>query len=434
MAKEFYDNVVAKVEYKGEQGSGVLLLNGNQKNTLLITAWHCLKYESEINFDELRLFRQIEDKLVPLLLSCSRMIKIEECDIAIVVINEIFDIPEYATINHLTGDEGMLVGFPKALADNRNGFVRYPLSIRTIELSSTGRVIIESSVSLDSFEKDAKANVNGFSGAGIWRYVNGKYILGGIVTDLTTPTGTFSSLKGIAIDEIIERTSKEINWDVTVGKFLEYKDNLLSGFDEPLLEVFAHQVPIVDTNVTPKDIINHCGKKLVWPYSKQDLNEKVIWETWLLYLIIRCIEDQKNLQNDTFYMIETESGSKKVKVIYDTESKKISLFLKSYLEHIYSGETRSELVILKSKENMYSTFISNKVVNNVVADVGKVINQKKGIYVDEVINNLDVTVLHINELIHKIEEVANEEENQNITAKDLEAKLKIKIKEILYGI
>ena len=70
----------------------------------------------------------------------------------------------------------------------------------------------------------------------------------------------------------------------------------------------------VRNNVLPIDIINKCGEKLVWPYSTTKLHNKNIWEGWLLYLIIRSIENKDNMKDDKFYVLN--SIDRKVKLIY----------------------------------------------------------------------------------------------------------------------
>lgn len=55
--------------------------------------------------------------------------------------------------------------------------------------------------------------------------------------------------------------------------------------------------------ITPQDIIETRGNKIVWPYSNITIINSKVWEEWLLYLIIRSIENKSNLENKNFMLL-----------------------------------------------------------------------------------------------------------------------------------
>ena len=109
--------------------------------------------------------------------------------------------------------------------------------------------------------------------------------------------------------------------------FEEFVDGTLEIFDEPLMEVCSAQIPEIIKNVSPNNIIDHCGNKVVWPYSDKNMLKKEVWEDWLLYLIIRCIENRENMKDENYYIFKGQDGDRRVKIFYSTKYTKFPRFI-----------------------------------------------------------------------------------------------------------
>ena len=55
MITDFYDKVVIKIEYEGFYGSGILISDTKKTNSYLITAWHCLKKQTDISYEKIKI-------------------------------------------------------------------------------------------------------------------------------------------------------------------------------------------------------------------------------------------------------------------------------------------------------------------------------------------------------------------------------------------
>lgn len=149
---------------------------------------------------------------------------------------------------------------------------------------------------------------------------------------------------GILNDYLLE----DENVPTSFEKFME---STLSIFDEPLANICSVQIPEIVENVTPGSILEHCGNKIVWPYSDKSILKQEVWEEWLLYLVIRCIESCDNVRNEGFYIIKNEEKNRKVKVLYATNHITLPEFLKDYLGNAYQDISPGQIMIIKTEKS-----------------------------------------------------------------------------------
>lgn len=199
------------------------------------------------------------------------------------------------------------------------------------------------------------------------------------------------------------------------------------------MEVCSAQIPEIIKNVSPNNIIDHCGNKVVWPYSDKNMLRKEVWEAWLLYLIIRCIENRENMKDENYYIFKGEDGDRRVKIFYSTKHTKLPDFLKDYLQNAYRDVKNGEMLIVKTDKIPTRKVLSSSSIDSIVANISKAVCVKEHLYIDDVESNMQhISLMHIRALV---DEMANYvEENENLSGRELERKLSGKIMEVLHGI
>ncbi|MBD5546963.1 MAG: trypsin-like peptidase domain-containing protein [Lachnospiraceae bacterium] len=436
MIKDFYDKVSVKIEYQGNTGSGVLISHSGKTETYLITAYHCLGEQVDIDYEKITTFRQIEGELERFYLKFRKHVIIKDNDVIIFTIDYLEDVPEYQIMNPEIKEEVTIAGFPNGLKGEDSTIHRYLLRGKVNDLPGKSIVQINSERNFDTYENDAKGNVSSYSGGGIFIESNDQAFLCGITTELGSAQGAFSIINGISILKIDEKLYEKTNMHLPNIKwcsFDEFVDGTLEIFDEPLMEVCSAQIPEIIKNISPNNIIEHCGNKVVWPYSDKNMLKKEVWEAWLLYLIIRCIENRENMKDENYYMLKGEDGDRKVKIIYSTKHTKLPDFLKDYLQNAYRDVKNGEMLIVKTDKTPTRKVLPSSSIDSIVANISKTVCVKEHLYIDDVESNMQhISLMHIRALV---DEMANYvEENENLNGRELERKLSGKIMEVLHGI
>lgn len=425
-----------KIEYQNNTGSGVLISHSEKTETYLITAYHCLGEQVDIDYQKINIFRQIKGELESIYLKFRKHIIIEDNDIIIFIIDYLEDVPEYQFMNPEIKGEVTIAGFPNGLKGEDSTIHRYLLRGNVNDLPGKSIVQINCERSFDTYENDAKGNVSSYSGGGIFIEDNNQAFLCGIIIELGSAQGVFSIINGIAIFKIDEEFYEKTNMHLPNIKwcsFDEFVNGTLEIFDEPLIEVCSAQIPEIIENVSPNNIIDHCGNKVVWPYSDKNMVKKEVWEAWLLYLIIRCIENRENMKNENYYMFKGEDGDRKVKMFYSTKHTKLPDFLKDYLQNAYRDVKNGEMLIVKTDKTPTRKILTSSSIDSIVANISKSVCVKEHLFIDDVESNMQhISLMHIRALV---DEMANYvDENENLNGRELERKLSGKIKEVLHGI
>ena len=438
MVANFYDKVVVKIKYKGLIGSGVLISDSKVINSYLISAWHCFEKESSIKYQEIEIFRQEENNLKPVSLNFKSEIVIEQNDIIIFEIDYIEDIPEYQIVQPEIEDKVVFIGFPNALSREECMTSRYIIRGEINDIPNDSIIQVNSNRNFETYSNDAMNNMSGYSGCGIFVENEEKTYLCGIVTELGSSDGVFSFINGISINVIDNILYKKKNVhlpNVKWSSFEKFVKATLEIFEEPLVNICSVQIPEIKSNVTPASILEHCGNKIVWPYSNKTILNHDVWEEWLLYLIIRCIESRDNLKNEGFYVIKNKEKNRKVKVLYATNHTKLPNFLKDYLENAYHDISAGQIMIIKTDTTPASKKISSKKIDKIVSDISSGISTDNHIYIDIVENNIrQMSIIHISSLIDEMINFIEQEENEELKDKELEKKLGKRIAEVLYEI
>lgn len=436
MEANFYDKVVVMTKYKGYSGSGVLISDGKENNSYLISAWHCFEKNPNINYQEIKIFRQEKNNLKQMSLNFKGKIIVEQSDIIIFEIDYVDDIPQYQIIRPEIQEKAVFVGFPNGLSSEECNTHRYIMRGEINDFPNDSIIQVNSERNFETYISDAKSNVSGYSGCGIFLESDKNTYLCGIVTDLGSTNGLFSFVNGVSIYVIDEVLCKEKNVHLPNPKwssFEKFIKSTLGIFEEPLSSICSVQIPEIIENVTPSSILEHCGNKIVWPYSDKSIRKKEVWEEWLLYLIIRCIESRDNVKNEGFYVIKNKEKSRKVKVLYATNHTKLPDFLKDYLENAYQDISSGQVMIVKTDITPASKRISENKINKIVSDISSVISTENHIYIDTVESNIrQISIIHISALVDEMINFVEKEENGELSGQELEKKLGKKIMEVLY--
>ena len=436
MITDFYDKVAVKIEYQGNTASGVLISNYEKSLTYLITAYHCVGEQEDIDYENIVTFRQVSGELKKISLKFRDYVIISDNDIIIFTIDYLDDIPNYQIMNPKIGEIVAVVGFPNGLNSEECTIHRYILRGMVNDLPGKSVVQINSDRDFDTYENNAKVNVSAYSGSGIFIEIDEQAFLCGIITELGSAQGVFSVINGITvskIDEVLYEKKEEHLPNIKWCSFNEFIQGTLEIFDDPLNSVCSAQIPEIIRNVSPSNIMNHCGNKIVWPYSDKNILKKEVWEAWLLYLIIRCIENHENMKNENYYMLKGEDGDRKVKMFYSTEHIKLPEFLKDYLQNAYWDVKNGELLIIKTDKVPTRKILPPNKVADIVNDISNAVSIENQLYIDEVKSHMQhISLVHIRALV---DEMANcVDENENLLGRELESKLSGRILEVLHGI
>lgn len=432
MIDMFYDNVVVKIKYDGSDGSGVLFQTDDYSFTYLITAWHCLNSTKTINSEVLAISKQEAGIMSEFDISIQDYLVIPHKDIVIIKVDYIPAVLLNFASNLMVGDDVQITGFPVAMDNAASKVKRYPLGVSIVSLPNENDIVMESKQSLDTYCNSPKEVVSSYSGSGIFRVMDDEIYLCGIVTELGEPDGAFGALNGISI-ESLQNELKENKWetlcDIECCTFNHFKEGTIEIFEEQMKRICSIQIPNVRKNVLPSDIKNKCGKKLVWPYSTAKLNNKNIWEGWLLYLIIRSIENRENMKNERFYV---SNSSRKVKLIYVTNKTTLSDFLKEYLKDAYGDIRNGDFLIIKTDKAPARKILKRSQIDKIVTDVSNVICIKEEMYIDDVKSDTQkLSMIHIEKMVEDLNNIIDEFDNVSIGDKELEEELGERIGEML---
>ena len=438
MTANFYDKVIVKINYKNSFGSGVLISDMKKNNSYLISAWHCFKGEWDIDFRGIEIFRQEENNLKQISLNFKDKIIDQKNDIIIFEIEYIEDIPQYQIINAEIKDKVTVVGFPYGLSSDECMTHRYIIRGEINDIPKESIVQVNSNRSFETYLNDAKENMSGYSGCGIFVESEKTPYLCGIIIQLGSEEGIFAFVNGIsivAVDNILYEEKETHLPNAKWSSFKNFIDSTLEIFEEPLANICSVQIPEIIENVTPSSILEHCGNKIVWPYSNKSILKQTVWEEWLLYLIIRCIESRDNVKNEGFYVIKNKEKNRKVKVLYATNHTKLPDFLKDYLDKAYQDISPWQIMIIKTDTTPASKRISSIKMSKIVSDISNAISIDNHVYIDSVENSIrQMSIIHISALVDEMINFVEQEENEGLRGKALEKKLGERIVEVLYGI
>ena len=325
-----------------------------------------------------------------------------------------------------------------ALSSVSSNIKRYLLRGEINDIPSKSIIQINSESSFETYESTASQNVSGYSGSGVFIEEDNRIYLCGILNDLCSPEGAFSAINGISIFRIDDELFKAQNIHLPNIRWCSFNDfvqGTLEIFDDPLVEVCSVQIPEIIRNVTPKNIMDRCGSKIVWPYSHKSVLKNELWEAWLLYLIIRCIEDRENLKNENYYMIKGIDGDRSVKVFYVTNHTKLPDFLKDYLQNAYFDINDGELMIIKTDKTPAKKILPSSKINEIVTNISRTISVENHLYIDDVKSSMQhISLVHIEALIDEMVRFIDEDGNEQLSGKELERKLSGRILEVLHGI
>lgn len=438
MATDFYDKVVVKVKYKGSEGSGILISDMEKNNSYLISAWHCFYKEHDIDYREIEIYRQEKNELKSVCLNFKDKIIIEQTDIIILELEYLEDIPQYQIVCPELRDQTAFVGFPNGLKDKACMTHRYIIRGEINDFPNEFIIQVNCERDFDTYSSDAKQNMSGYSGCGIFIESEKISYLCGIITELGSEEGLFSFVNGISIIDIDDKLyqAKNIHFpNAKWGSFEKFIESTLSIFEEPLTNICSVQIPEIVENVTPDSILEHCGNKIVWPYSNKSIQKQEVWEEWLLYLIIRCIESRDNVRNEGFYIIKKEEKNRKVKVLYVTNNITLPKFLKDYLGNAYQDISPGQIMIIKTEKPPAAKRLPKQKIKNIVSNISSTIGKENHLYIDDVEANIsEMSVIHIDALVDEMINFTEQEENEELRGQELAKKLGERIVEVLYGI
>ena len=301
-----------KIAIRVNGGSGCLLHTGGNYDYVL-TARHCIadfpsvqaidNYTKDVRNVNVsgEVAANIFEELVVLDYFISDRLAL---DIAIIIVASVEAIPvvEYQSAHYR--QKVTIYGYPHMRAEESDP--RESLECE-VELCSTVEdgFDLRANTTLASFNKDAKENVEGFSGSGIFELQENSVHLLGIVTELKNFDGGLNKIRAVKIQAFNEllaaNTFNGEELRPLVPAFLLGFENYISelfSFNNPVLtEIMAEQAQSVSrAGATPKSIADFLNEKIFIPHSKgMSVNHPALWQGWiefLTYLSFDELEDK----------------------------------------------------------------------------------------------------------------------------------------------
>lgn len=433
----FLDQGVVKIVYKGSnQGSGVILQTEKKNYSYLITAWHCLNQDNPVDMNAIQVMRQINGEMSLLNVVPIEIMINEQYDIAIVKLDILNELPMYRMANVSYDESLVVVGFPRAMDNLLSRTNRFPLGAKVIGIPEKNIITLDSMQPLETLTQTAKDVVSCISGSGIFKFAEDEIFLCGIIIELSSPEGAFGALCGVT-RECIQKSLSDRGWDtlcdIDFCSFDIFKEQVIEIFEEPMNRICALQMPYIRSSVKPSDIKMRCGKKLVWPYSEMNLNNKDVWEGWLLYLIFRSLESQDNLKDEKYYMVDSVNGKRKVKLIYVTNKTTLSEFLKDYLQNAFTEVGKDAILIIKTKKEPQTKILHGSHIEKVVSDISSFISVNTEMRIDDVKSSIrKLSLIHISKMVEELNIIIEGFDADRNDENDLESKLGERIGELLY--
>ncbi|RKD33946.1 ABC-three component system protein [Lacrimispora algidixylanolytica] len=434
--EEWFERHCVKITYDEENGSGVLIPMDNNE-VYCITAAHCIKYAKQMDKEKLIIKREISSNLQQFTYCYIDNFIIEELDIAILRLKCTEPLSKVMIKELKLGVDVKNVGFPEFLEINDNQIRRYDLSGKVNKVTTDNKIIVESLTPFFTYDNSASELIPGMSGEGIFGVDRGTIYLGGIITDLSAKNGAYSSLLGITIKRIntvlIANKWKSINpYDYSDFKNFDADVKL---FDKPMDTVFRKKKQHIYSNIKPKNIVEHCGKKLIWPYGMPDIGDRKLWSIWLLYLILRCIEDENNIKEGRVYCIDGIRGKRKIKLIYVTNNTKLDTFLKDFIIHSEEEnlEDRELILVETCSFPPYTIYLEPERVKEIVSDIADDDLENNHLLIDSVKDtSKGISMMHISNLINDIRSMLEKRCSEKMEEEEVTKMVRDRLHEVLY--
>ena len=360
-------------------------------------------------------------------ITVKNIIEIKEYDLAIIIINYLEGIPLYEVGKIRKNDLVSVVGYPNGL---KGTYCKYQLQRLEGDINSfPNKNIIEvhSHATLETNSEMASDIVPGFSGGGIFYEVNEEVYLGGIISDLKSPTGIFDMLIGKSIsiiEDIVSTNQLPILFSRQLSGFSIYKDAVLELLEANLKGVLGVQMQYIRESISPIDIVNKLQDKLVWPYDDRQYQNEKIWEGWLLFLMYRTIEDKTIVEKGLY--LKT-LNNRNIKFMYVLEKVCLSQFIKEYLISAYDEIGEDDFIIVNGERLPSKVYFRPKEIEGIVDDISEILAEKNEIYIDSVRVPKNISVMHIQKLSSEIADIAEPPELKGV---GLQEALRNKVREI----
>lgn len=196
MYNHLFDENILIIKYLDKSGSGFLLPSIDKKYMYIITAFHVIKKDPNINFGNLSIYNFENDKENKLNLELLSYYYDENLDLC--VIQTKYD-ERFSTIfisEPFENEQLKLVGYPDVLSETK--IQRFSLDSQSKEKNNAGEIFVQIKDLIANFHDDEHLNIEGFSGgAFIASHYTEIYFLG-IETCTVTEHTSYDLVKGVS--------------------------------------------------------------------------------------------------------------------------------------------------------------------------------------------------------------------------------------------
>ena len=395
-------------------GSGLIYHYGNNEESYILTAHHCLtKDKSKRTFsksecEKIKIYDVSGEGLEVLKVHSPS----DMTDIAILVVKSTTDYPSVVIKIPEPNKDYIFSGFPEYLIGNTDEVESLEgrisdVNYRDITLTHNG--------SLYDYQGDTKENTVGFSGAGIYERKENQVYLVGILVSLKAK-GQHGKLKGISIniiDEFMREEGLKGLIPALLKDFNTYYPLLEKDIGEKYSLILDKYKPELD-NFTPEKIYKDLKHKLYIPFnSSPDILNVELWNGWLNILFIVALwrkRDTTKVPIDRYIKINTDEGPGNR--FYFTQSKNIGSVIADIFntkgQVVYEDIREGDLIFVNSESFLGKNFLKASDLKSIVTNI-ECIDQyayQKGIEDISNPNNIkEFSIIHLRYIKDQIQDI-----------------------------
>ena len=396
---------------KVNNGSGCLFQPDSHEYTYVLTVKHNLEVKNEAGekvlqrLNDIKIYRNNADgEPISDIIACEPH---ETLDLALIVIPYIGDTEMVLTHSYPAKDEVIfLYGYPtrlSALAEKRED-VRCFCSMQREDKFGTE---IRTEQGQHTWDTSMQQTMVGFSGCGIFAYINGAIVLKGIFPELKDPTGANDKLITLYVsnfESIADKLGLKDLLPSSLLSFKPYKQNVFHGLDPHLKQCMDKNIEsVVNGPITPIKIAERNKDTLVVPASEKYidcLSQTRLWTAWLELLTLLNISNPEIQDLDgscsaiPLYFSANHHLIKGIIRLFLTDSKLISLIRKNSLIAFASFEQAGGL-----------DYLSKERVRNIVvkADMPDLFGDR--MMINRASQIPDFSIIHIEHFENKIAQI-----------------------------
>lgn len=401
-----YKNVVVRIVYhNGDWGSGCLFQPNAEAPTYVFTAKHCLMdgQGNPYSKNDIKVTRETGETLSILDIYMHR-----ELDLALVTVERVEGVPSITIGVPSRYGNYAIYGYPQATAgvpsgQDEHGERRTPEPHRisvTMNFIEKNEIQLTSDVSLSTYRTDESGNVNGLSGAGVFRENGDDLVIIGVFTGFPGLSGAFSGLSSCRAERL-----EEIVQDNGLSALIPY---YLSDFSLYMQDAFRHHEKKIELvlrryaaqvkSVTPHEIVRLFGEKLFLPHGNgtQPMGNPKLWQGWLALLTYLCLESGIRTVSSDMNRVSHTGSSHRIRFYFSHEYSKLHDVVSHLIVKLNDEFSEDDRVLVNHSGPVGTPFLGRERIRKIVANIGQdLFYQREGFDIAQADVSKSISCIHI---------------------------------------